>query len=127
MFADGMNPISNTEDVIDSREVIARIEYLQSVQEDESDGLGEDEAEELANLISLQNEAEGYSPDWQYGSTLIHADYFEIYARELAEDIGAIDPKASWPLSFIDWEAAADALQEDYTEVDFGGESYWIR
>lgn len=121
-FADGSEPIDNTAEVIDSREVIARIEYLQDEEE-----LTEEETEELSILTALQDEASGYSEDWRYGSTLIHADYFEDYARELAEDIGAIDPDASWPLSFIDWSAAADALKEDYTEVDFGGESYWIR
>jgi len=32
-----------------------------------------------------------------------------------------------WPFSYIDWEAAADALRQDYLMVDFDGVNYWIR
>jgi hypothetical protein len=60
-------------------------------------------------------------------AALIRDSYFEDYARQLAEDIGAIDSKASWPNNHIDWEDATDALKQDYTEVDFDGVSYWIR
>jgi hypothetical protein len=141
--------ISNSDDVIDSRDIIARIEELESgLQEgydkEESedkptfeDWLDEiicngdydfpvDDAKEYQILKSLADEAEG-SPDWTYGETLIRESYFEDYARELAEDIGAIDPKANWPLNHIDWEAAADELKGDYMEVDFDGVSYYIR
>lgn len=65
--------------------------------------------------------------EWEEGATLIHEDYFEDYARQVAEDIGAIDPNASWPLSHIDWSAAADALKMDYVGVEFDGETYYVR
>src|SRR5438270_149803 len=39
---------------------------------------------------------EAYGDDFE--PTLIAETDFEDYARELAEDIGAIDPRASWPL-----------------------------
>jgi hypothetical protein len=45
----------------------------------------------------------------------------------MAEDIGAIDRDAGWPLGFIDWDAAAAALKMDYTEVSIRGYDYWIR
>ena len=86
-----------------------------------------DDAEELNALLTLRDRAEGYSEDWKYGATLIRDSYFEQYAEQTAEDIGAIDRNASWPLSFIDWEAAAEALKGDYTSVDFGGVTYWVR
>jgi hypothetical protein len=113
--------ITNAEDIIDSRDVIARIEYLES--EDELDGWDQDE---LNALKELQLEAEQYSPDWVYGSTLIRDSYFKDYAQELAEDIGSID-REGWPYTCIDWEQAADELKQDYTQVDFDGVSYWIR
>lgn len=106
--------------VLDTRDLIARITYLETDEET----LGEDEQEELAEL----REAESIGiPDWQYGETLIREDYFEEYARELAEDIGAIDPAAVWPLTYIDWEAAADALKQDYVDVTLNGFVYYAR
>ena len=79
------------------------------------------------DLEALQSEAEDYSPDWHHGECLIRESYFEDYAQELAEDIGAIDPNAHWPNDCIDWERAARELQYDYTAVDFDGVTYWIR
>jgi hypothetical protein len=116
--------ISNGEDVIDSREISERIAYLASGAED--DELDNDELEELDNLRAVAEQASG-SPDWQYGETLIRDSYFEEYAQQLAEDIGAVDRNASWPLSYIDWEAAAYALKYDYATVTFYGVMYWIR
>lgn len=57
----------------------------------------------------------------------IEKSYFEEYAQELAEDIGAIDRDASWPLYCIDWEQAARGLAMDYTEFDFDGGTYLVR
>jgi hypothetical protein len=113
------SPLSNTADIIDSRDVIARIEFL------ERTGVDDDEREEYDALKALAADGENYAPDWEYGATLIHPDYFEDYARQLAEDIGAIDPDAGWPNSYIDWERAADALTMDYVTVTFDGVDYW--
>ena len=71
----------------------------------------EDEAEELAALKALAEEGENSAGDWEHGATLIREDYFETYAQELAEDIGAVPKDLSWPACHIDWEAAADALK----------------
>ena len=146
---------SNSDNVIDSRDIIKRIEELQEEREglvdmvaecrdavEAIDETGEDrgnavqaladaeetlrlwdeeeEGQELKALTDLADEASS-SPDWTYGETLIR------YAMELAEDIGAIDKDASWPNTYIDWDAAADALKQDYTSVDFDGTEYWIR
>ena len=59
--------------------------------------------------------------------TMIHEDYFENYAMQLAEDLGLLEEAAAWPACHIDWEAAAESLKMDYTEVDFDGNSYFIR
>jgi len=77
-------------------------------------------------LLDLQGGAEG-SPDWKYGETLIRNSYFQEYAQELAEDIGAVGRNAQWPNAYIDWEEAADALKQDYISVNFGDVEYWIR
>lgn len=113
------------DNVIDSRDVIARIEELESVQED--DNFLEDEAEELKVLKEFAAQGENASPDWTFGATLIHDSYFEEYAREFAEEIGAMPNTDSWPGYCIDWAQAAEELQVDYTPVDFDGETYWVR
>lgn len=76
--------------------------------------------------MEVREQADGCS-DWKYGEALIRDSYFATYAEELASDIGAIDRNAKWPLSHIDWEAAADELKMDYTAIDFDGVEYWIR
>jgi len=123
--------ISNAEDVIDSRDVIARIEELESELEAEHDDSEVDDVldmkAELAILKALADEAEGYAGDWRHGEALIRDSYFVEYAQQLAEDIGAIDKAASWPNTCIDWDQAARELQQDYTSVEFDGVTYWIR
>jgi antirestriction protein len=114
--------ISNSEDIIDSRDVIERIAELT-----EDEDRTEDETAELEALKALAEEGADYAPDWSYGEALIRDSYFVTYAQELADDIGAIDSKASWPLTCIDWEQAARDLRMDYTAVDFGGVTYWVR
>jgi hypothetical protein len=127
--------ISNGDDIIDSRDVIEKIEQLQ----EELDGGEEteegfmvngvdmtEEQEELTALLALAEEAEGCA-DWHHGEALIRDSHFERWAREFADDIGAIDSNASWPQTCIDWKQAAEELQQDYTSVDFDGVTYWIR
>jgi hypothetical protein len=54
---------------------------------------------------------------------------FADYARDLTSEIGLIDEKTldSWPFDHIDWEAAADALRQDYRRVELGDDGYLVR
>jgi antirestriction protein len=110
-------------DYFDSRDVIGRIDYLESEAEDRE--LDEYEQSELNDLKAFADEAEVTAPDWEYGAQFVADESFTDYAKELAEDIGAIDRNAEWPLYHIDWEAAADDLKQDYTEVTLRGTDYW--
>ena len=83
---------------------------------------GEDEQKELTELENISNEISSFRD----GEAMIPVDDFEEYAQELAEDIGAIDRRASWPLNHIDWTAAASALSQDYTEVSYQGTDYYV-
>lgn len=108
-------------EIIDTRDLIeAAAEYDDVDLEKIND---EDHRETVAAI----REIEDCCADWRYGETMIRADHFTKYAQELAEDIGAIDANACWPLSFIDWEAAATELQMDYTQVEFLGYTYYVR
>jgi hypothetical protein len=128
--------ISNSDDIIDSRDVIARIEELREeieaaeIPANEVGGPNDamkDEREELAMLESLADDAEGCCDDWKDGATLIHDSYFKHYAMALAEDIGAVNTAASWPNTCIDWDQAAKELKMDYTSIEFGDVTYWVR
>lgn len=121
--------ISNSEDILDVRDIIERVEEL---REQRDEGLDESDTEELATLESLLDALQGYGGDHQwegawYPVTLIRDSYFEDYAQELAEDIGAINRDATWPNNCIDWEKAASELKIDYSTVEFGGVTYWYR
>lgn len=113
-------------DTFDSRSAEDRIKYLnRTYMEDD-----EDVADELTGLLTLKREMEenSYSGDsWEDGIEFIADDYFEAYAEQFADDIGAIDRNATWPNTYIDWTAAADALQQDYTSVEYDGRTYWYR
>lgn len=115
--------ITNFEDIIDSRDVIARIQYLEGLGED---GMDEDELQELESLKKLAKEGESCA-DWSYGETLIRDSYFVTYAQELAEDIGALENCNNWPATCIDWDRAARELQYDYSRITFDGVDYWVR
>jgi hypothetical protein len=118
--------IDNTDDMIDTRNVLERIEELA----DEVEGLTieDDEILELANLAFLIERVEDVSRDSSKdGVGLIRDSYFQSYAQELAEDIGAIPKKQTWPGRCIDWEQAAHELRMDYSSVDFDGVEYWVR
>ena len=138
---------TNTDAVIDSRDVIARIEDLEDALrdlEDAADDAADDSAraaeilaeidawkagedgQELNALQALAAEAADYADDWQHGATLISLEYWPTYAQELVEDIGDL-PRNIPSYIVIDWEATAGNLQADYTEVDFDGATYLVR
>jgi hypothetical protein len=126
-----------TGDIIDVRDVITRVEWLEQEIElwpeddKESEEHGERE-EELKKLTSFLEDLQGYGGDHQwrgnwYPVVLINDSHFEAYAQEYAEETGAINANASWPNNCIDWEKAANELQTDYSSVEFDGETYWYR
>ncbi len=133
--------VDNSEDVLDSRDVIARIEELEAeradiVSEDDDTSVVQDEAkaalkawdeengEELAALKAFADEISGYASDWEHGCALIRDSYFETYMDEMLEDCGDL-PK-NLP-SYISISIDYEALQMDYSAVDFDGTTYWVR
>jgi hypothetical protein len=123
--------ITSTADVIDSRDVIARIDELQDefaeFQDDEARQAWCDEfGAELESLKTLAIQCEGYG-DWQHGEALVNDGYFTRYAEQLAEDVCSVDPNAAWPYNHINWESAAEQLKDDYMSVDFDGTTFWMR
>lgn len=142
-------------DILDSRDLAERLEELEDELVDLKDAIAEAEeelneceeeeeqetladtlneaaaaledwekenAEELEELRNLADEV----PDWRHGAMLISEGYFVEYAQDLAEDLG-MDRNQPWPYSCIDWLQAADELKQDYTSIEYQGETYWFR
>ena len=132
------NAISNTDNTIDSRDVIARIEELEAerVAIESPDSVfietkrlieefdNSEEGQELTVLKALAEQGEDYAPDWEYGAQLIHEDYFEEAMDEMIEDFGDIPRDLP---SYLTITVDYDALKQDYTELDFYGQTYYIR
>jgi hypothetical protein len=126
------------EDVIDVRDVIARVEELRDEREQSDIPANEyggpkdtwaEERAELATLESLLADLKGYGGDeqWEgewYPVSLIRDGYFEQAMDELLEDIGDLPKNLPGYLKItVDY----DALQMDYSSVELDGETYWYR
>jgi len=114
----------------DEDEGLAAFEAWEKEKEDAESNLesaeadfGDDEKEELDELETLESEISGF----MHGETMVRENDFEDYARELADDIGAIPDESRWPCTCIDWEQAAKELAMDYSEVTYQGDSYYVR
>lgn len=128
-------------DVIDVRDIIARVLELRDERDeynekmgspDAWDGVPDGEPEELAMLEDILSELAGYGGDEEfdgdcYPITLVSDRYFQEYAQNLAEDCGMVDTSARWPMNCIDWEQAARELQYDYSSIEIHGSTYWYR
>lgn len=132
-----MSNIDNNQDIIDSRDIIERLEELDSEHIDwltEEDGrVSEDweHSEEFEALRDLAEQAES-SPDWQYGEALIRDTYFTEYTKDMIEDcyhetVGQLDNIPSFIAVSVDWEETADNCMADYIEVNYSGATYYIR
>ena len=140
--------IDNTDDTIDSRDVITRIEELESDYQDLEDQRDETEGDdarmterneldekikewkigsdglELEALKDLASQGENSADDWGHGVQLIRDSYFEQAMDEMVSE--CYEPPKDWPF----WMTITydyDALKQDYTSVDFDGETYWVR
>lgn len=142
--------ISKYDDVIDSRDIIERIEELGEELADKlnnvtktenwnSENLSEgnyqfmvnslpesdkDDIEEYWMLVALAEECEQYSSDWEYSESLIRYSYFEEYMDEMIENCYELPKDMPYWMSIkLDYEA----LKQDYTEVEFDDIIYYIR
>ena len=128
-------------DVIDVRDIIARVLELRDERDeynedmgspDAWDGVPDGEPEELAMLEDILSELAGYGGDEEfdgdwYPLELVADSYFQEYAQNLAEECGMVDTNARWPMTCIDWEQAARELQMDYSSIEIRGFTYWYR
>lgn len=122
------NTLDLTADVIDVRDIIARVEEL----EPQVDTIGEGEhIAEWNRLTRILHELAGYGGDEQwrgdwYPITLIEDAYFVEYVQDLLADCGEL-PRELPHYIEIDWRATARNIQTDYSSVEVDGLTYWYR
>lgn len=121
--------VLNTQDIIDVRDIIERVEELES--ESELDITTIECEAELAALQSILKDLKSYGGDEQwrgdwYPVTLIRESHFTEYTKEMLEDCGTI-PRDLPHWVHIDWEATAREVMFDYSTVDIDGVTYWYR
>jgi len=146
--------ISHKADVIDSRNVIARIDDLGGSFQDAYDtfveeytGPGEalpdfddwlteisqaddhidqDDAIELIELRKLATQCESYG-SWSSGEELIRRRHFVRYIKEWSRSVNAVSDNDDWLYNHIDWDAAAAEREADYMEATFKGKTFLMR
>ena len=127
------NELDLCNDVIDVRDIIARVEALESAMpENDNDVRNWEHSAEYSQLTDILEDLQGNGGDEQwrgdwYPVTLVSENYFSKYAQELAEECGMIDHRATWPTRCIDWEQAAEELKTDYTSTQIDGSTYFYR
>lgn len=118
-------------DMIDVRDIIARVEELETIIGDSLDAESVQMAmSEHQDLAALLGELAGYGGDEQwrgdwYPVTLIRDSYFIDYARELLEDCGDI-PRNLPHYIAIDWKKTAMNIRQDYSHISLDA-TYWYR
>ena len=128
-------------DVIDVRDIIARVLELRDERDEYNEKMGSPDAwdrvpdgepEELVMLEDILSELAGYGGDEEfegdlYPVELIADSYFQEYTQNLAEECDMVDTNARWPMNCIDWEQASRELQIDYSNILIHGSTYWYR
>ena len=118
---------------MDIDEILERKNELVDILNDEDEVYSVDEQadaqEELDEIAEFESELGiDLGVASRNGITFIPEHSFTEYAEEFANDIGAIGVDSyEWPINFIDWDEAAEALKADYSEVDWQGTTYLFR
>ena len=106
-------------DIIDSRDLLEELETL-----DEEDSYDKERIEMIDDL-----KEEVGKDNFEMGVTFIRENYWVQYCEDLAYDCGYMDRQDdNNPLHYhIDWQGWADAVEMDYSQTDFDGDTYYWR
>lgn len=125
------NQLDLIADIIDVRDIIARLEAHLDDFDLDPKLLSENDRDEMALLQAILADLAGNGGDEQwrgdwYPVTLIRESYFVDYVQELLEDCGEI-PRNLPHYIHIDWKLTARDIKVDYSEVTIDGVTYFYR
>jgi len=103
-------------DILDSRDLLEELKTL-----DEEDSYDKERIEMIDDL-----KEEVGKDNFEMGVTFIRENYWVEYCEELAYDCGYVSSRDEYnPISnHIDWQGWADAVEMDYSQSDFDGDTY---
>ena len=106
-------------DILDSRDLLDELKTL-----DEEDSYDKERIEMIDDL-----KEEVGKDNFEMGVTFIRENYWVQYCEDLAYDCGYMDRQDdNNPLHYhIDWQGWADAVEMDYSQIDFDGNTYYWR
>ena len=106
-------------DIIDSRDLLDELKTL-----DEEDSYDKERIEMIDDL-----KEEVGKDNFEMGVTFIRENYWVQYCEDLAYDCGYMDRQDNNnPLHYhIDWQGWADAVEMDYSQIDFNNDTYYWR
>jgi len=104
-------------DIFDSRDLLDELKTLDK----------EYDEERIEAIEKLIEEVE--KDNFDMGVTFIRENYWVQYCEDLAYDCGYLDRQDdSNPLHYhIDWQGWADAVEMDYDQIEFDGDTYYWR
>lgn len=117
---------SQTQHVIFPDDIDNRINELKKTireSQQEGDDPFDDDVEECDALRRFRAEVErvtGFDFD---AATLVPGSMFGEHAQDYAESVADID----FLSPFVDWERFADSLKSDYTALDFGDDTVYVK
>ena len=111
-----MTAINYGADTLNPSELLERLEELKEM-DNEGEEFDTEEFDTLNDAQDALREAE------ENGSQLINDSEFQDYCEELCEDC---EPCLPWYI-IMDWEATADNMRIDYSEVEIYGDTYLYR
>ena len=98
-------------------------ELLEALDAVALNGVSRDEWEEYQGSKRLNEEGRDAFSEWEDGVTLVAEEAFTEHCEELCEEIGDI-PKDFPHYIVIDWDATADNIRADYSEIEISGTTY---
>jgi anion-transporting ArsA/GET3 family ATPase len=125
------NDTLNVSDIVEEIEEID--EMIDDLIEDLKGAETKEEHEKALSELGEQYEErlplKAFINDYGDDERMLIADsYFTDYARERASETVPLDGISwdSWPLNAIDWDEAAELLQQDFTHVEINGREFWM-
>ena len=95
-------------------------------EEEEIESWKQDWQEEIDQITCIDEVEDEIGSEFDFGVTLIPEDDFTDYVEDLLKGCGYIsDDLPSWVE--IDWESTAENVKQDYSELEYEGESYFYR
>jgi hypothetical protein len=91
-----------------------------------ADDCDDNDIYEYAKLWSFRKDLKDYCADYKYGEPLVSDDNWVDHARTIVEDCFDIDT-TTFPGDCLDWDEVARRLQDDYTAIEYGDTTYWVR